>query len=136
MFLLLTRCHTPRENTTMETPGRDHTDQRVCKLIELFKKDQVRQQENLVIAVLGETFEEVLGPNWWSEATRLTRNLEMSRTCYRVRYEMVARDRDLTTDKGRARLLFKHLLDCGLLSRVLCQTAGRQESVRAEHDKH
>ena len=52
----------------------------------------------------------------------------MSGTCYRVRYEMVVRERDLNTDTGRARLLFKHLLDCKLLSRVLSQTSGSRKT--------
>ena len=40
------------------------------KIIELFEKDQVRHQEKAVIAILGETFEEILGPKWWGTATR------------------------------------------------------------------
>ena len=40
------------------------------KITELFEKDQVRHQEKAVIAILGETFEEILGPKWWSTATR------------------------------------------------------------------
>ena len=120
-----------REHTSliMDTPpGRDHADQRISKLIELFENDQVGHQEKAVIAVLGKTFEEVFGPNWWSLATGLTRGEEMSGTCYRVRYEMVVRERDLNTDTGRARLLFKHLLDCKLLSRVLSQTSGSRKT--------
>ena len=45
----------------------------------------------------------------------------MSGSCYRVRYEVVARDRDVKTDVGRGRLLFKHLLATGLLSRVFTE---------------
>ena len=40
------------------------------KIIELFEKDQVRHQEKAVIAILGETFEKILGPKWWGTATR------------------------------------------------------------------
>ena len=40
------------------------------KIIDLFEKDQVRHQEKAVIAILGETFEEILGPKWWCTATR------------------------------------------------------------------
>ena len=42
----------------------------INKIIELFEKDQVKHQEKAVIAILGETFEEILGPKWWSAATR------------------------------------------------------------------
>ena len=42
----------------------------IKKIIELFEKDQVKHQEKAVIAILGETFEEILGPNWWCTATR------------------------------------------------------------------
>ena len=41
----------------------------------------------------------------------------------------MARDRDVRTDVGRGRLLFKHLLDCGLVSRVLAMAV---EEVREE----
>ena len=55
----------------METPGeRDQRNLRVKKLLELFEKDQVKHQEKAVIAVLGETFEDVFGPKWWCQATR------------------------------------------------------------------
>ena len=40
------------------------------KIIDLFEKDQVRHQEKAVIAIIGETFEEILGPKWWCTATR------------------------------------------------------------------
>ena len=53
----------------------------------------------------------------------------MAGTSYRLRYETVARDRDVRTDVGRGRLLFKHLLDCGLVSRVLAMAV---EEVREE----
>ena len=57
----------------------------------------------------------------------------MSGSSYRLRYETVARDRDLKTDVGRGRLLFKHLLDCGLVSRVLARRGeGEGEEVREE----
>ena len=49
---------------------------------------------------------------------RLTKGEAMSGSSYRLRYEVVARDRDVKTDLGRGRLLFKHLLDCNLVSRV------------------
>ena len=45
----------------------------------------------------------------------------MSGSSYRLRYETVARDRDVRTDVGRGRLLFKHLLDCGLVSSLLAR---------------
>ena len=55
----------------METPGeRDQRNLRVKKLLELFENDQVKHQEKAVIAVLGETFEDVFGPKWWCQATR------------------------------------------------------------------
>ena len=53
----------------------------------------------------------------------------MAGTSYRLRYETVARDREVRTDLGRGRLLFKHLLDCGLVSRVLARVV---EEVREE----
>ena len=53
----------------------------------------------------------------------------MAGTIYRLRYETVVRDRDVRTDVGRGRLLFKHLLDCGLVSRVLAMAV---EEVREE----
>ena len=55
----------------------------------------------------------------------------MSGSSYRLRYETVTRDRDLKTDVGRGRLLFKHLLDCGLVTRVLVRL-GEEEEVREE----
>ena len=56
------------DNYTMETPGERNL--RVKKLLELFENDQVKHQEKAVIAVLGETFEDVFGPKWWCQATR------------------------------------------------------------------
>ena len=56
----------------------------------------------------------------------------MAGTSYRLRYETVARDRDVRTDVGRGRLLFKHLLDCGLVSRVLAMAV---EEVREEDSR-
>ena len=53
----------------------------------------------------------------------------MAGNSYRLRYETVVRDRDVRTDVGRGRLLFKHLLDCGLVSRVLAMAV---EEVREE----
>ena len=42
----------------------------INKIIELFETDQVKHQEKAVIAIVGETFEQILGPAWWSTATR------------------------------------------------------------------
>ena len=42
----------------------------INKIIELFEKDQVNHQEKAVIAIVGETFEQILGPAWWGTATR------------------------------------------------------------------
>ena len=50
--------------------GLDTINLRVRKIIDLFEKDQVKHQEKAIIPILGETFEEVLGPKWWSQATR------------------------------------------------------------------
>ena len=42
----------------------------INKIIQLFETDQVKHQEKAVIAIVGEMFEEILGPTWWSTATR------------------------------------------------------------------
>ena len=42
----------------------------INKIIQLFETDQVKHQEKAVIAIVGETFEQILGPAWWSTATR------------------------------------------------------------------
>ena len=92
---------------------------RLLKINETFKSEQSleRDEESLIVDI-GTTFELLLGEEWWGKARRLASGCVMDGTIFRFKYECVAKNPNLRTDRGKCRLLFKYLVDSHILSTV------------------
>lgn len=82
------------------------------------KKEGIILEETNIIIIYS-TLEQIFGQEFWRRAKRLTKGKILEGTSFRFKLEMISKNSNVFTDRGKGRLLVKHLLDAHLLSKVV-----------------
>jgi len=85
----------------------------------LLEEEMLDEQEIDLVEQIGRLLENILGDNWWVISGRLSRSAALFGTGYQVRYDLVKNNVDLRTVQGKGRLLIKHILHLGILTKVI-----------------
>ena len=80
------------------------------------ERSALEEETNLIL--IYNTFELLFGQEFWKRAKRLTNGKILEGTSFRFKWELVSKNSNVFTERGKGRLLLKHILDSHLLSKV------------------
>ena len=92
--------------------------EKILEFINDKKGERSALEEEINLIVIYNTFEQLFGQEFWKRAKRLTNGKVLEGTSFRFKWELVSKNSNVFTERGKGRLLLKHLLDSHLLSKV------------------